>query len=532
MAETFTLSDEQKNKLKELGIENFDDIKSTADYDAIVQKASENDNKNNDKHNTNETKNKEQKNGDQKDPLKINVEEPTPEPTTNIADWAKAKDAYYSKLAQEGKIQNYQWDKSKEGFYASVNGANIHYKDQDNVSVSPKADYKLFNAMLNEPDNKGRPIEFPENAPKEFATKLYAACVLNGNPMQGAIPKELDEATLQSCGLTAEQIAKVKAFGNQQKPNTNQNNNENTTPDFNKNKTDKLNSEISKLDKQTQKLQAQKDSMESELKQKYSNFDHITYDINGLPNMMDKDGKIVTPSNEDINKLALYATLNNQHTELSKISQLNKDLKKLYDDGKVKDEGIKNKDLYQIITKGEPEDVKTAQDLKKQIETANKQKGNKDLDIIKTRAKAFTDLQNSGKIKIETIDNKPQITGDPASVELATRYMKEMAFVKESHNGHRDWISQYVETKKAAIHSTLSTEQKANYDTKEKDRQAKRDARDLIMAKRMGLVEIKAGDKDLNGNEIKRFTNKEKQDAYKNTPNEIMKRVNDKYGRG
>lgn len=64
--------------------------------------------------------------------------------------------------------------------------------------------------MLKEPDNKGRPIEFPDNASKEIATRLYAACVLNGNPMQGAVPTELDAETLAKSGLSEEQIKQVQ----------------------------------------------------------------------------------------------------------------------------------------------------------------------------------------------------------------------------------------------------------------------------------------------------------------------------------
>lgn len=78
------------------------------------------------------------------------------------------------------------------------------------MTVSQDAEYKVFDTMMKEPDNKGRPIEFPDNASKEVTTRLYAACVLNGNPMQGAVPTELDAETLSKCGLSEEQIKQVQ----------------------------------------------------------------------------------------------------------------------------------------------------------------------------------------------------------------------------------------------------------------------------------------------------------------------------------
>lgn len=145
------------------------------------------------------------------------TEEPIPE-------WIKRKAEWYQSQANQGNISGYEWHKEqKDCFAASVEGSEIHYDNPDNVKVSDDASYKVFDAIMKEEDNKGRPINFPENASKEVATRLYAACVMNGNPMQGAVPKELDEAALQSCGLSAEQVAKVKEQfaqnnGQQQQP--------------------------------------------------------------------------------------------------------------------------------------------------------------------------------------------------------------------------------------------------------------------------------------------------------------------------
>ena len=96
------------------------------------------------------------------------------------------------------------------------------------MTVSEDAGFKVFDAMLKEKDNAGRPVEFPENASKEVATRMYAACVLNGNPMQGAVPKELDAETLAKCGLTEEQIKQVQEHmaASQQQNNEQQKNGE------------------------------------------------------------------------------------------------------------------------------------------------------------------------------------------------------------------------------------------------------------------------------------------------------------------
>lgn len=177
-------------------LQNNDDVKTD-----------ENDNKNNDKDD-----NKNDKTEPEKPALKINEGTPQPEDKTNeeTPDWVTEKAKWYKAQAEAGEIENYEQDTSKEGFAAKFNNAEIHYSSPDEVTVSQDAEYKVFDTMLKEPDNKGRPIEFPDNASKEVTTRLYAACVLNGNPMQGAVPTELDAETLSKCGLSEEQIKQVQ----------------------------------------------------------------------------------------------------------------------------------------------------------------------------------------------------------------------------------------------------------------------------------------------------------------------------------
>lgn len=129
-------------------------------------------------------------------------------------DWVKKKAEYYAKLAADGKIQGYEQiePENKQVFAAKLENAEIHYSSPNDVTVSADAGFKVFDTMLKEPDNKGRPIEFPDNASKEVATRLYAACVLNGNKMQGAVPTEIDMDELAKCGLSAEQIKQVQDY--------------------------------------------------------------------------------------------------------------------------------------------------------------------------------------------------------------------------------------------------------------------------------------------------------------------------------
>ncbi len=218
----FELNDEQKEFCKAHNID-LSKITSEEAYKEAVKKFSnenedsqkdespktdENGSKADDKDESKDDKEKD----DKVKPLGVSIDTPQPEEKTNEEepDWVKKKAEYYEKLAADGKIQGYEQDKSKEGFAAKLENAKIHYSSPDNVTVSPEAGYKVFDTMLKEPDNKGRPIEFPDNASKEIATRLYAACVLNGNPMQGAVPTELDAETLANYGLSEEQIKQVQ----------------------------------------------------------------------------------------------------------------------------------------------------------------------------------------------------------------------------------------------------------------------------------------------------------------------------------
>ncbi|MGN0912445.1 MAG: hypothetical protein ACI4OE_04005, partial [Alphaproteobacteria bacterium] len=171
----FKLSDEQLEFCKAHGIEAASITSEEAYKEAVKKFSNENtdsqkgetktddkDNKKDDSQKTAENGGKDEDKDESKDDkddkdkpaLKIHEAQPQPEDKTNeeTPDWVKEKAEWYKAQAEEGKIENYEQDTSKEGFAAKFNNAEIHYSSPDDVTVSPDADYKVFDTMLKEPD--------------------------------------------------------------------------------------------------------------------------------------------------------------------------------------------------------------------------------------------------------------------------------------------------------------------------------------------------------------------------------------------
>lgn len=226
MSEPEDITSREAFEAKKAEIENTENSEDKEDKDNNKKESSEKSEKENKDENKDENEDEDKK----KAALKVHVGEPNTDDKTNdeIPDWVKRKAEYYQGLADKGEITDYKQDTSKQGFAAEFNNAEIHYTSETEVTVSEDAGFKVFDAMLKEKDNEGRPVEFPENASKEVATRMYAACVLNGNPMQGAVPKELDAETLAKCGLTEEQVKQVQEHmaASQQQNNEQQKNGE------------------------------------------------------------------------------------------------------------------------------------------------------------------------------------------------------------------------------------------------------------------------------------------------------------------
>lgn len=245
-----TMSDENTFKLEGEDLEfctahgiNPEEITSREAFEtrkAEIENAENSEEKEDKKDNKKETSEKSEKEDEneenkKKEAIKVHVGEPNAEDKTNdeIPDWVKRKAKYYQGLADKHEITGYKQDTSKQGFAAEFNNAEIHYTSETEVTVSEDAGFEVFDLMLKEEDNKGRPVEFPENASKEVATRMYAACVLNGNPMQGAVPKEIDLEELKKCFPNdIEKYNQVKNFyekSQQQQNNEQQKNGEEKT---------------------------------------------------------------------------------------------------------------------------------------------------------------------------------------------------------------------------------------------------------------------------------------------------------------
>lgn len=238
-----TMSDENTFKLEGEDLEfctahgiNPEEITSREAFEtrkAEIENAENSEEKEDKKDNKKETSEKSEKEDEneenkKKEAIKVHVGEPNAEDKTNdeIPDWVKRKAAYYKGLADKHEITGYKQDTSKQGFAAEFNNAEIHYTSETEVTVSEDAGFEVFDVMLKEEDNKGRPVEFPENASKEVATRMYAACVLNGNPMQGAVPKEIDLEELKKCFPNPKDIEKYNQVKNFYEKSKQQQNNE------------------------------------------------------------------------------------------------------------------------------------------------------------------------------------------------------------------------------------------------------------------------------------------------------------------
>ena len=114
------------------------------------------------------------------------LKEPQPE---QPKDWVQRKIKDYQAMADAGKITFEPKPEAKDYFEATVNGATVHYDNEDNVKVSENADISVFEAILNEKDNLNRTINFAEDMPHDTAVCLKAACLLNGRAMTGAQPE-------------------------------------------------------------------------------------------------------------------------------------------------------------------------------------------------------------------------------------------------------------------------------------------------------------------------------------------------------
>ena len=145
---------------------------------------------------------KEGETDDKDKPMEFNTgpvkekEPETKEEAPEIAEWVKEKRVEYQKRFENKEIAGYEFDPNeKVGFAAHVEGGYIHYTNKYSVTVSPDSKLKVFEALVTEGHNKGRPVNFGPNLEHKQAVLLFAACVLHGNKIGAGAP-EISQADL------------------------------------------------------------------------------------------------------------------------------------------------------------------------------------------------------------------------------------------------------------------------------------------------------------------------------------------------
>lgn len=129
-------------------------------------------------------------------PLTIDGAEPAENNPPANSDWIQKKIEYYSSISD--KLTDYKHDETvTDGFKASFNNAEIHYTSPDNCVVSKDADLTVYETLLKEPDNQGRPVNFGPNLEPQQAKNLMVACLIQGNPI-GANAPELSEEDIKA----------------------------------------------------------------------------------------------------------------------------------------------------------------------------------------------------------------------------------------------------------------------------------------------------------------------------------------------
>lgn len=476
----FTLSEEQLEFCKAHDIDTKT-ITSEEAYKAAVEKigkeTSEKEAPKEEKEGANAADNKEQK------PLSVSVNESEPEEKTNEEEpeWVKRKAEYYQKLSDDGKIQGYERDTEQQGFAAKFENAEVHYSSPDNVNVSPDAGFKVFDAMFKEPDNQGRPIEFPENASKEVATRMYAACVLNGNPMQGAVPKEIDLEELKKCFPNPKDIEKYNQVKNFYEKSKQQQNNE-------QQKNGEENSEQKENpEKRKQKI---KESLNNAVRLGATPPVHMAgYVVDGTEPIEIKPDEDVKPLTGKEREEFIEKLSTQQLSDVLENAILTKDLanelKQTIATRAIKEQSKAKEELHQMIKDGK---VSLAKDEK------------------------------SGKVEMTANDQK-----DLKRALLLTATIKSTQETALNANGNNN--EQYRQQQIANLRSRLDPEQA-------KLRQEKEDARDLIMAARLGIAPEGAKVTDRNGNEVTAKTGEELKKYQALISPERMSHLTNKFGKG
>jgi hypothetical protein len=485
--------DKLKEELKNRNQKN-DETSSNSDEEKKTEREGEGTKETPTAENSDEEQKKEEK-----APLEVGIGAVQADENQNaeVPDWIKKKNEYYQGLANNQQIENYSWDHSKEGFCAGFNNATVHYASPDNVTVSPGAGYKVFDAMLSEPDNKGRPVNLPEGASKEDATNLFAACIMNGNKPMGAIPQELDEATLAKSGLSQKDIETVKAeFAKLHPDNTNANTNTNTNQDNNR---DIVLNYQEKMDG--------KQCWEAACKLGIG-YDMVLARENGAPIQMQRPEELTGEAREKfLNSLSPENLL--EVVRLAKTSHEQIDPKKLRDVAVIavtKGRDMMNRcdaEFKRMLDNGE---IKYTGEKDKHgnddIKVGSNRNGGGSLDDAIYIRERSRELKESIKGVIKTVEPINNDTSRKSAKELNDLRLKTL----------RDKLDEFKATK---------------------EYQDKQDTRDLIMAKRLGLTNavVYSTSNGKDKKEVQKYDGQKLEDYKKTLKPETLARLQQKFGK-
>lgn len=167
---------------------------------------------------TNETGNFSEDDQD-KESLHVSEENKAKPSTGRVKGWIELKQEWFAEK------QNDLWNytpiypnaENPNEFKVGFDGGTIHYTSPVDVTISQDADFKIYDILLQDPDNKDKIIDFPQDASEHLTTMLFASAVLNktaeGKAHQMAnLDKSKINFELLEKTLNGEQYAELKAY--------------------------------------------------------------------------------------------------------------------------------------------------------------------------------------------------------------------------------------------------------------------------------------------------------------------------------
>ena len=134
-------------------------------------------------------------------------------------DWIAKKQEWFGSHKEnfEGYSSIYPNEENTNEFKVGLYGGTISYSSPNDAVVSEGADFKVYDVLLQDPDNKNKVIEFPQDASEHLTTMLFAAAVLNktsegmAHQMNNLDKNKINWEMLKGC-LSKEQYSELDAY--------------------------------------------------------------------------------------------------------------------------------------------------------------------------------------------------------------------------------------------------------------------------------------------------------------------------------